>query len=637
MIEEPPPTDPADSWWSNLETAPPKDEVSLRRTAPLPSGFDKPSLITDYTDAAGLPILRVCRWDKLNGKAKKDFKQFTWDGDGWVTGQHGRKPTQGWPLSRLPEMIASPNAPVLLVEGEKKAIKAQEYAPDGYIVVSWPGGSSAFNSIDVSPLAQRRVVFWPDLDKAGQDSIPKIEARVPHAGIVTIPELFQWECGPLKKQWNDLGDPLAPGATPALVQKLILDAVPRETIPPESPAQDAPPSDDPRFEEEPEQPAQPLPPLEGILPHLSWSDTNIPVRKWVVEGIVPARTVTLLQGDGGLGKSLLTLQLAHACATGRPWLEQTTRPCKVFALYCEDDPDELQRRLHSINEHYRQIIGDDLPGHGFSELENMLLASRVGYDNLLMAFAGGDGGPGVVTQLLAQISQSAHDFGAELIILDSLHDLFGGNENNRVQARQFVNGLQKIALQQDGAVILNAHPSAAGLSSGSGTSGSTAWNNSVRSRLYMSRKQEDGRSDPIPKGPVTLQIMKANYAAIGTEIELEWRYGFFIPKNLPSQPVNLSNRKASVESAFLACLALAKEQNRPATYAYNSRNFAGKIFPGMPCSGGYTKRDFADAMQRLINSDRIHVVSKYDKKSKHEVDFIEPKDPPKSGWDSVPD
>ena len=36
----------------------------------------------------------------------------------------------------------------------------------------------------------------------------------------------------------------------------------------------------------------------------------IPARPWHVEGLIPGRTVTMLGGDGGVGKSLLALQLA---------------------------------------------------------------------------------------------------------------------------------------------------------------------------------------------------------------------------------------------------------------------------------------------------------------------------------------
>lgn len=51
---------------------------------------------------------------------------------------------------------------------------------------------------------------------------------------------------------------------------------------------------------------------------------------------------------------------------------------------------------------------------------------------------------------------------------------FGGDENSRGQVLQFVQvALGQIALKVDGAVVCNAYPSRAGMSSGTGDSGST--------------------------------------------------------------------------------------------------------------------------------------------------------------------
>ena len=74
-------------------------------------------------------------------------------------------------------------------------------------------------------------------------------------------------------------------------------------------------------------------------------------------------------------------------------------------------------------------------------------------------------------------------FKPRVVILDALADVFGGEENARSQARQFVGLVRGLAIDHDLAVVLIAHPSLTGMSTGSGSSGSTAWNNSVRSRL----------------------------------------------------------------------------------------------------------------------------------------------------------
>jgi RecA-family ATPase len=55
--------------------------------------------------------------------------------------------------------------------------------------------------------------------------------------------------------------------------------------------------------------------------------------------------------------------------------------------------------------------------------------------------------------------------------------VFGGDEINRSQVRKFVSMLRGLAIEYDCAVLLLSHPSLTGPNSGTGTSGSTAWNN----------------------------------------------------------------------------------------------------------------------------------------------------------------
>jgi hypothetical protein len=58
---------------------------------------------------------------------------------------------------------------------------------------------------------------------------------------------------------------------------------------------------------------QPLPTIDPLC----WDEEPIPERRWIVPGIIPEGNVTMLNGDGGLGKSQLALQLLAACTIGR--------------------------------------------------------------------------------------------------------------------------------------------------------------------------------------------------------------------------------------------------------------------------------------------------------------------------------
>ena len=78
---------------------------------------------------------------------------------------------------------------------------------------------------------------------------------------------------------------------------------------------------------------------------------TVPEREWVVQDRVPLRNVTLLSGEGGVGKSFL-LAPRRGGVLGRDWLSALPTPGPAIVVCCEDDVDELHRRLDLIAEHY---------------------------------------------------------------------------------------------------------------------------------------------------------------------------------------------------------------------------------------------------------------------------------------------
>lgn len=76
-------------------------------------------------------------------------------------------PMQARPLYNLPNlMLASSETPVIVVEGEKKCVKAAKEIPE-YLWTTWHGGSGAIDKYDLRPLEGRKVIIWPDNDDPG--------------------------------------------------------------------------------------------------------------------------------------------------------------------------------------------------------------------------------------------------------------------------------------------------------------------------------------------------------------------------------------------------------------------------------------------------------------------------------------
>jgi hypothetical protein len=92
----------------------------------------------------------------------------------------------------------------------------------------------------------------------------------------------------------------------------------------------------------------------------------------------------------------------------------------------------------------------------------------------------------IETEALSQIAQLAD--GASLIVIDNASDAADFDENNRRFVRTFIRRLGRIGRAVDAGVLLLAHidKNAAKFGAqGNSYSGSTAWHNSVRSRLAL--------------------------------------------------------------------------------------------------------------------------------------------------------
>jgi RecA-family ATPase len=246
-------------------------------------------------------------------------------------------------------------------------------------------------------------------------------------------------------------------------------------------------------------------------------------RDWIVPGVLTRNSSTIFAGDGGLGKSLLMLQLQVALALGQPWIgvDTTNRSVRSLGLYCEDDPEEINRRLRAICNYY---------GCTYSHLkDSMTILSRVGGNNTLMRFDRKTS-IGAVTDLYRQIEQIVEAEQIEVLIIDTAADTFSGLEIDREQVRTFVQRLRALMEPTRGNVIITQHPSVEGMKSGTGLSGSTAWNNSVRSRMYLtSVKKYDEEGDEMPTNERSLKFMKSNYGPKGEKLRIVWDEGVFKP------------------------------------------------------------------------------------------------------------
>ncbi|WP_081494784.1 AAA family ATPase [Bradyrhizobium liaoningense] len=341
-----------------------------------------------------------------------------------------------------------------------------------------------------------------------------------------------------------------------------------------------------------------------------WEGVTPPKRRWVVDGMIPDGEVTLLTGAGGVGKTLLAQQAATCISQGLPFLGRKTQQCKVMLFLCEDSEDELQLRQRDIN----LSMGLDL-----ADLSGSLrIASRKFMDNLLAIWTSNTGAM-KRTAVWQALRDDALAFGAKLIVVDTIADTFGGNEIDRSHVRQFVQAcLGKLAQETGGAVLALGHPSKAGQAvGGDGTSGSTAWHASVRSRLYLQHAAKD-KTGPFRR----LENMKANYGAGGDVFMLRWLRGAFdlvSAKTMGADgdaPGEAAEGVASavpatgdvIEDAILMAVRELAAEGVALSKAPNSPHWAPRVFKrSSDALGIYMMDDIEAGWNRVLKAGRVRV------------------------------
>ncbi len=194
-----------------------------------------------------------------------------------------------------------------------------------------------------------------------------------------------------------------------------------------------------------------------------------------------------------------------------------------------------------------------------------------------------------------------------LVVFDVAADLFGGNENVRQQVSTFLKFcLGGLARDLGAAVLLNAHPSRAGISSGDMDGGSTGWNGGARSRWALVTPREEG--EPVDETARVLTKRKANYSTRGDEIRLRFRDGVLERDGGLGIGIVAGLERRNCEAVFLDLLDKLPPTGLRVSAARNAGNYAPRKFADDPGRQGFTRRDFERAMGTLFSTGAIKVV-----------------------------
>ena len=228
---------------------------------------------------------------------------------------------------------------------------------------------------------------------------------------------------------------------------------------------------------------------------IPFSSVNPLTTEYLWYPYIPKGAAVLVFGQGGIGKSFITLDLAARMSSGAPWPGEvaTRQPEKVLIFAAEDDLSRvLIHRLIACHANLDNIAGAAEP----------FTLDRVG---------------------VAYLKEQIVNFGAKLVIIDPMVQYMGGKVdiNKANEVRTVMGELQQLAMELDCAILLVHHVR-------KGSEGAT-WErvigsgdfyNAVRSGLYVHVNAEGGK---------ILSHAKSQYGPSGlargfsiTEDGIEW-------------------------------------------------------------------------------------------------------------------
>ena len=163
-----------------------------------------------------------------------------------------------------------------------------------------------------------------------------------------------------------------------------------------------------------------------------------PPRPYVLKDLLLAKTVNVLTGDSGTGKTLAAMDLGMCITLGKKWLTYEVTPGTVLFVDEESGADLFMDRLaDALRGHMVEAQAADIPFY-FSSLAGTNLASD----------------PDVWAE---QLLSAAVEYNASLIIIDSLVAVSAGVDENSTQFMEVVMlTLRKIA-ELSGCCILLIH------------------------------------------------------------------------------------------------------------------------------------------------------------------------------------
>ncbi len=279
--------------------------------------------------------------------------------------------------------------------------------------------------------------------------------------------------------------------------------------------------------------------------------------------------------------------LAVCAALGRPLFGVDTEPCNVIFVSLEDGAGIVRHRLAGI---CRAWLIDPVQLHG-----KLHIVDGTEHPELFTAESKGQGD---ITRTYVELHILVKAKNAGLVLVDNASDAYAGDEIQRKQVRGFIRKLKEIAKATDAAVLLLSHVDkgtsrARKAEGGEAYSGSTAWHNSVRSRLFLTRDEQ---------GLLTLEHQKSNLGKLREPLSIEWVDGG-LPQVLAEGCFDGSRQQGrGDDDKAIALLRLMAEFESRGQYCHTGATSRSNPFAILRSESGFQKLKLnADSTKRIVN------------------------------------
>lgn len=289
----------------------------------------------DYTDEVGNCLFQAVRFEP------KDFRQRQPDKKGgWIWNLEGVRLV----MYRLPHVLKAYS--VLILEGEKDVETAYRLGlPDGWAATCNPMGAGKWKDEYSESLRGKRVVICPDTDEAGERHLQVVAKALQGIALEVLTRSLPY--GKDLSEWSEVG------GTQEDFRKLLEAAEPWVLLLPNVQAEAVKQSAGP------------------VLVRLA--DVQPEEITWLWPGRIARGKLTLFVGDPGIGKSMLTMDLAARISRAATFPDGSQSPSgSVLILTAEDGlADTVRPRLDAMEGDPSRVfvltgvrtLGDPAPGY----------------------------------------------------------------------------------------------------------------------------------------------------------------------------------------------------------------------------------------------------------------------------------